>query len=242
MIQKDKKIIAIIPARGGSKLIPKKNIIKLGNKPLIAWTIEAAKKSKYINKIIVTTEEEEIRKVSLKYGAEVPFKRPIKLATDKIHSVFPVLHAIEWLAKNKNYHPDIVIMLLPTAPLRRPIDIDKAIVLHLKNKNRPVVGVYESGKRLLHFRYIKNQKLVPLMKSKTLNVQRQDLKKLYYLNGSIYLARTKDLLKEKTFHTKNAIPYIMDEEYSIDINTKKDLNRAKLILKLKNNKNGKILL
>lgn len=236
-----KKIIAIIPARGGSKLIPKKNIIKLGNKPIIAWTIEAAKKSKYINKIIVTTEDGEIRKQSLKYGAEVPFKRPISLATDKIHSVFPTLHVIEWLAKNKNYHPDIVIMLLPTAPLRRPIDIDKAIVLHLKNKNRPVIGVCESSKQLLHFRYIKNQKLVALIKSKTLNVQRQDLKKLYYVNGSIYIARTKDLLKEKTFHLKNAIPYIMDKEYSIDINTKKDLNRAKLILKLKNNKNGKIL-
>jgi len=232
-MNKNKKILAIIPARGGSKGIPGKNLIKLGRKPLIAWTIEAAKKSKYINKIVVTTENEEIKKVGLKYGAEVPFKRPVKLAGDKVHGIFPILHAIKWLIKNKNYYPDIVLMLLPTAPFRGSTNIDRAIKLHLKSRGKMVIGVCETAKQLLHFRYIRNQKLTPIIKAKTLNVQRQDLEKLYYINGTIYVANTKELLKEKTFHTKDAIPYIMDEKYSTDINTFRELNMARLMLRFK---------
>lgn len=157
------------------------------------------------------------------------------MAGDKVHGVFPILHAIKWLAKNENYCPDIILMLLPTAPFRRSIDIDKAIELHLKSKGKMVIGVCEEDKRLLHFRYIRNQKLVPVIKTeKILNVQRQDLERIYYVNGAIYVANTKNLLKEKTFHTKNAIPYIMDEKHSTDINTSKELRKAKLMLKLKN--------
>jgi len=238
-MSKNKKILAVIPARGGSKGIPKKNIIKLGGKPLIAWTIEAAKKSKHVNKIVVTTEDEEIKRAGLKYGAEAPFRRPTELATDKIHAVFPILHTIEWLAENEKYHPDIVIMLLPTAPFRGPVDIDNAVDLHLKSRGKTIIGVCESDKQLLHFRYIQDQNLVSLVKTKNLNVQRQDLEKIYYVNGSIYVSDAKRLMKEKTFHTRDAAPYVMDGDRCIDINTFADLERAKFMLRL--NKYGKYI-
>lgn len=131
---KRKKIIALIPARGGSKGIPKKNIIDLGGFPLIAYSIAAAKLSKNIDRIIVSTDSEEIAEVSKKYGAEVPFMRPAEYATDTSPAIEFFQHALKWFAENENYEPDYIVQLFPTTPLRDPALIDQAIEKILNNK------------------------------------------------------------------------------------------------------------
>ena len=138
---KNKKILAIIPARGGSKGIPRKNIKLLAGKPLIAYTIEAALKSKYLDRVIVSTEDREIAETSRHYGAEV-IKRPKILAKDKAKTIDVIFHLLNVL-KEKNYIPEIIVLLQPTSPLRIVKDIDKAIELFLKEKCESVVSVCE---------------------------------------------------------------------------------------------------
>lgn len=225
-----KDILVVIPARGGSKGVKNKNIKSLGDKPLIGWSIHAAKKSKYVSRVIVTTDSEEIKKVSLDLGAEVPFLRPKELASDEVHSVYPVMHTLNWLSEHDNYTPDIVIMLLPTSPLRATEDIDNAIDLYLKNTDHNVISVVESDKQLPHFRYVEEDLLLPVQKQDNHNVQRQDLKKLYCLNGSIYISDINRLMKNKTFHIEKTVPHIMDKDRSVDINTEEDFKQAEYIL------------
>lgn len=131
---KNKKIIAIIPARGGSKGIPKKNIINLGGYPLIAYSIAVAKLSKFINRIIVSTDSKKIAEIARRYGAEVPFLRPKEFATDKSGDLEVIKHAIEWLKTNEGYQPEYLVHLRPTTPLRDPDLIDKAIEKFIQNK------------------------------------------------------------------------------------------------------------
>src|SRR3989338_8383279 len=126
-MSKNKNIIALIPARGGSKSIPKKNIIDVGDFPLIAYSIAAAKMSKHISRIIVSTDSPEIAEVAKRYGAEVPFMRPAEYATDTAIDLDVVKHALGWLQEHENYEPEYVVFLRPTTPLRDPTMIDKAI-------------------------------------------------------------------------------------------------------------------
>jgi len=123
-MEKNKKIIAIIPARGGSKGIPRKNIVNLAGKPLIAWTIEAAKKSNLIGRIIVTTDDQEIADVALKYGAEVPFLRPKELAQDDTQPDPVLKHALQFLYDKENFKPEIIAWLEPPCPIRTAEEID----------------------------------------------------------------------------------------------------------------------
>jgi CMP-N,N'-diacetyllegionaminic acid synthase len=134
-IIKNKKIIAIIPARGGSKGLPGKNIKRLAGKPLIAWTIEQAKKSGWIDKLIVDTDDEKIAEIARKYGAEVPFLRPKELAQDKSSIYDVIFHALDWF-KKIGLDFDSVALLEPTSPLRKDDDIDNAVRLFLKNYKR----------------------------------------------------------------------------------------------------------
>ena len=142
MKNRDLKVLAIIPARGGSKSIPSKNIQKLGKLPLIAYTIEAAKNSKKVNRIIVSTDNKKIVKIAEKYGVEVPFLRPKKFSRDSSSTLDVVQHAIQSLQKVENYTPDIITILLPTSPFRSPNLIDESIK-QLKNTNATsVVSVF----------------------------------------------------------------------------------------------------
>ena len=122
-------ILAIIPARGGSKGVPRKNIRPLGGKPLIAHTIEVALKTKEIGRVIVSTDDEEIRMVALGYGAEVPFLRPKELAQDDTPDRHYLVHALDWLRVNEHYIPDVVLLLRPTSPFRRVEHIERVLVM-----------------------------------------------------------------------------------------------------------------
>lgn len=226
---KNKNIIAIIPARGGSKGVPRKNVKLLAGKPLIAHTIEAALKSKHIERVIVSTEDKEISEISKKYKAEV-VKRPKELAADKSKTIDTVFHVLDSL-KRENYIPDAVILLQPTSPLRTTDDINKAINLFFQNKCELVISVYESGHSFYLSFKIGKKYLEPIFNRKYLNQTRQDLPRAYIPNGAIYISRPKVLLKYKSFYCRKILPYIMLATRSIDIDNETDFKLAELLLK-----------
>lgn len=223
----NKKILALIPARGGSKGIPNKNIISLANKPLIAYSIEECKKSRYIDDIVVSTDSETIAKVAKEYGAEVPFLRPEELAKDTSKTVDSVLHAIEELGKfGRDY--DSFVLIQPTQPLRTFEDIDGAIEIHYENEKKNVVSVCEVSEHPLLMRTISNGVLEPLL-NKSSTCRRQDMDKYYKVNGCVYV-NSVDKLDVNTSFNDNPIPYIMDQSHSVDIDEPSDLEYAEFLL------------
>ena len=224
------KILAIIPARGGSKRVPRKNIRFLMGKPLIAYTIEAALKSKYINKVVVSTDDGEIAGISEKYGAEV-IKRPKKLAKDTTLT-FPVVeHALECLAKNENYKPDMVIWLEPTSPLRGEFHVDKAIEQFLKDRCDSLLSVCSFVAFLWE---IKNNKAAPLNYNLKKRLRTQDKKPDYRENGAIYITKYEIIVRKHNILGKKIGLYIMPEQDSADINTEEDFIACEDILRNKN--------
>jgi len=216
-----KEALCIIPSRGGSKGIPRKNIKLLAGKPLIYYAINAAKKSKMTNRVVVSTEDEEIADVALKYGAEVPFLRPKKLAEDNIHSVFAVIDMINKLKKNYDYNPDAVVMLLPTAPLTSSDHIDDSLKLFFEKDKGSVISVSPFELPISAIRKKKGEKIEPIFNVSNFNVQRQDSENLM-VNAAIYVAKPERIIKDKTFHGDVVYPYIMPKEVSVDINDEFD--------------------
>lgn len=230
MIQ-GKKILGIIPARGGSKGIPRKNILEIAGKPLIAWTIEEARKSVYIDKVVVSTEDSEIANTASRFGADVPFLRPKDLAKDDTPGIAPVLHAIEQLP-----YYDYIVLLQPTSPLRIVEDIDGCIEYCLK-ADAFCVSVSEVDKRPEYiFTLDKDRHVNPVMGSIAYKSQRrQELPEMYVLNGAVYVAKVKELLCEKSFLASNTVGYVMPECRSVDIDTKLDFAIAEFLLKQQKN-------
>ena len=223
------KILALIPARGGSKGIKDKNIIPLAGKPLIAYSIEAAKKSKYIDSIVVTTDSEKIAEVAKRYGARVPFLRPAELAADTSKTIDAVLHAIKTLkSMGENY--DTLVLLQPTQPLRTTDDIGKAIELYYESGENGLVSISSVDDSPLLIRSIdEDGKLINLL-SQNSTCRRQDMPNYYKVNGCIYINKI-DEINENTSFNDNKVPFIMDKEHSIDIDELSDLWMAECYLK-----------
>ncbi|MFZ3122402.1 MAG: acylneuraminate cytidylyltransferase family protein [Thermodesulfovibrionales bacterium] len=221
------KVLGIIPARGGSKGMPKKNIRHLLNKPLIVWTIEQALKSKYIDRVIVSTDDPAIAKISRKHGADVPFMRPAELATDKAKSIGAVFHALLSLPEKYDY----VVLLQPTSPLRTADDIDACVKLCMSKGGNSCVSVTESEKNP-HWMYSlnKNGRMHKLIQTEKTIDRRQDLPKVYALNGAIYVAQVDWLLNNKAFVTDETYAYIMPKERSVDIDNDLDFRFAEFLL------------
>ncbi|MER2190110.1 MAG: acylneuraminate cytidylyltransferase family protein [Solibacillus sp.] len=219
------KILAIIPARGGSKGVPRKNIRNLAGKPLIAWTIDEAKKSRYIDRLILSSEDDEIIEVAKQYDCEVPFKRPLELAQDDTPGIEPVLHAIE---QCPGY--DYVVLLQPTSPLRTVEDIDGCIEKLLTSDADFCVSVTEPDKSPYWMYAVENERMVPLLSQDELVARRQDLPKVYALNGAVYVGRAYKLLKTKSFMTNESLAYLMTQAKSYDIDTEKDFIVSELLL------------
>lgn len=219
-------VLAIIPARGGSKGVPRKNIRELAGKPLIAWTIEAAKKSKYIDKLILSSEDPEIIDIARQWGCDVPFIRPEGLSKDTTPGMEPILHAIQKLE-----HYDYIVLLQPTSPLRDTSDIDKCIELCISQDSNACVSVSETEKSpYWMFTLDHSNQMTPMLKDKVVNVRRQDLPTFVALNGAVYVAKCDWLLEYKTFMNSQTIAYVMPKERSIDIDTEFDLWIAEAIL------------
>ncbi len=227
----DKKILAIIPARGGSKGIVGKNIKELNGKPLIAYTIEEAKKSKYINRIIVSTDNEEIANVSKKYGAEVPFLRPLELAQDDTPTIECVIHMLNVLKENENYIPDYVCLLQCTSPLRTFNDIDGTIEKLLSTGLDSAASVCEVEVNPYWTNIFNGERLEYFLKDGKKISRRQDLPKIYRLNGAVYVAKYDVLKNEMTFESEYTTGYVMDKNSSIDIDDIVDFKFAELLMK-----------
>lgn len=220
--------MAIIPARGGSKGVPRKNIRELCGKPLIAWTIEEAQKSKYIDRLILSSEDAEIITVAKEWGCEVPFVRPQELAQDETPGVAPVIHALETLPERYDY----VVLLQPTSPLRLAKDIDECLELFRKKEDVICVSVTEPEESpYWMYKITEKNALKSLITDENKAVRRQDLPKVYVLNGAIYISKSSQLLKAKNFVFDGARAYIMPKERSIDIDDEWDLHLLHHMLK-----------
>jgi len=234
---KNKSVLAIIPARKGSKRLVGKNMLDLKGKPLIAWTIEEALKSNYIDNIIISTDDENIINLSRQYkGINVPFVSPKELSSDKATSLDVVLHALNYYSSNdKNF--DYVMLLQPTSPLRKSKDIDYSIE-ELSEEVKSVVSVCETDHSPLWSNRLPDNKSMKNFLSKEIkNLRSQDLPKYYRLNGAIYISEVEYLVKEKGFLGNQTKAYNMPIERSIDVDTKIDLELCKILLN-ENNKNN----
>lgn len=224
----NKKILAMIPARGGSKGVPRKNIRDLCGKPLIAWTIEEMKKSRYIDTGIVSTEDEEIKRIAESYGGNIPFLRPAELAQDDTPGIEPVLHAID---KLPNY--DYIVLLQPTSPLRKVEDIDGAIEFCMERRVKSCVSVTEAEHSpYWMYSLTDNNVMTPILKiSPDKSYRRQILPKVYRLNGAVYVAECNFLKKNRSFISSETLGYIMPPERSLDIDTMLDFSLIELIMR-----------
>lgn len=232
-MHKGKTILGLIPARGESKELPRKNVQLLSGKPLIGWTIEQALASKYLDKVIVSTDDTEIAQISKKYGAEVPFLRPNKLAKNKAKMIDVIIHAINWLESN-GARFDLMMLLQPTSPLRTTKDIDNSVRLLFKKNANAIVSVSQVD----HHPYWSNilpssGRMINFIKPEIMNINRQDLPEFFRLNGAIFLSYCNHLKKQKTFFGKKTYSYIMSKEKSVDIDSKFDFKLAEFILKNK---------
>jgi len=227
LMYKDKTFLAIIPARGGSKRLPRKNVLNLAGKPLITWSIEAGLNSKYMDSVLITSDDEEILSISKEYGAKT-IKRPDELASDTATTFDAIKHAIE----NVDTY-DYIVLLQATSPLRNSKHIDEAIEL-LESKNADaVVSVCEMDHSpLLSNTLDDGLSMKGFLKDTVFNKRSQDLEKYYRLNGAIYICKTKKLLEEKSFFLKeNIYGFKMDRESSVDIDVAMDFKMANLIFK-----------
>jgi len=231
------KILALIPARAGSKRVKGKNLKHLDGKPLIAYTIEAAKTSRQVNRIVVSTNSKEIASVARQYGAEVPFLRPDDISTADSTEMEFFEHALNWLSNNDNYEPELIVLLYPTSPFRKAESIDRAIE---KILGHPEADSLRSIRKCNEHPYkmweIENGYLQPFVKVR--GVERADihtisyhlLPKVYIQNASIYITKPSTIRNKGTPIGDTVIPFIMDELESIDINTPLDFKLAEMLV------------
>jgi N-acylneuraminate cytidylyltransferase/CMP-N,N'-diacetyllegionaminic acid synthase len=223
-------MLAIIPARGGSKGLPGKNIKYLGGKPLIAYTIEAALLSKFVDKVIVSTDDQQIADIAEKFGAEVPFLRPTELATDDAKAIDNYIYTVERL--NKEYAFDIkeFVVLQPTSPLRTFEDIDEAIsIFHQKNADS-VISMNQALHPPLWAKKIQDNVITDYFNVTTDTTNRQDLDVAFMPNGAIYVFKFSLLKNKRTYISENSVPHIMPSERSIDIDSQMDFDFADFLL------------
>ena len=215
------EILAIIPARGGSKGIPRKNIIKLCGKPLITYAIEQALESRFINRVIVSTEDEEIAAISLKYGAEVPFRRPIEFAQDMSPDIDAFKHALEWLEENEGYKPDIVLNHRTVFPTRDVKIIDEAIELFINTpKADSLRSVCLAQQTPYKMWKIAGDYMEPLQSlpefPESFNMPRQLLPRVYWQIGYVDMVRAEVVTKQGKMSGEKVLPFVVETEW-VDI-------------------------
>jgi CMP-N,N'-diacetyllegionaminic acid synthase len=224
-------LIALVPARGGSKGIPRKNIAPLAGKPLLAWTIQEALKAQFVDRVVVSTDDEEIASVARQWGAEVPFIRPAELAADDTPAIPVLVHAMDWLTSHWSVRWDYVLILQATSPLRTSQDIDRAVALAREKDADAVISMCAA---LSHPYWAKkitdNCRIVDFLQLGDQYPQRQVLPPLHVPNGAIYLVKPEVLRAKNTLYTERTYAYVMPTERSLDIDSPWDLYVADLIL------------
>lgn len=232
-----KKVLAIIPARAGSKRVPNKNLKSLAGIPLIGHTISAAKESQLFNRIIVSTDSIEIQEIAKRFGAEAPFVRPKELATDDARGIDVILHCVKYIEELSGEQPsfDYLMVLQPTSPLRTAGDILAAYQLCLERNADAVVSVAECEHSPLFANVLPEDFcLANFMNKQADNKNAQELPKYYRLNGAIYLARWEYLKQNSSWYSARSFAYVMPAERSVDIDLPFDFKFAELLLEERN--------
>ena len=226
------KILGLINARGGSKGVPRKNIKLLCGKPLIEWTINQALKSKFINRLIVSTEDQEIANVSKKLGAEIPFLRPKILANDNSLQIDAIKHAVNFVEAEGDFY-DFIVVLQPTTPLRKTADIDGSLELLINSGADSVISVCDVGGKHPSTLYIESSgnKINPYIESNKKGVLRQQFKEVLWRNGAVYAMKRDVLIKKDSLYGENIVGYRMSEKNSFNIDTLFDWDLTESYLK-----------
>ena len=228
------KTLALITARGGSKGLPRKNLLPAGGKPLIAWTIEAAVKSKFINYTALTSDDEEIISTARRWGCDVPFRRPAELASDTAKSIDVVLHALDQLPGF-----DFVVLLQPTSPLRSADDIDAAFDLMLTRSAPSCISMCEADQSpYWMYRLTNTNTLQSILPIQDELARRQDLPTVYVPNGAIYIARVDWLRTNRSFMTTETTAFLMPKKRSIDIDSAEDFQNFLNYIEINSIKDG----
>jgi len=231
------QILALIPARGGSKGIPRKNIRDFAGFPLISWSIAAGLQAKSVSRVIVSTDDEEIASVAREYGAEVPFLRPSEFAQDRSPDLPTFEHALKWLEDIEGYKPDIVVQLRPTSPIRPSDMVDSAIEILIKNTDadsvRGVVPAAQNPYKMWHFHGY-DKPLTPLMNvegiAEPYNAPRQILPAAYWQTGHIDAIRTTTITRKNSLTGKVVYPLVIDPRYTVDIDTPADWEKYETLV------------
>jgi CMP-N-acetylneuraminic acid synthetase len=224
--------LGIIPARGGSKGIPGKNLFPVGGKPLLYWTLKCARESRSLTRSIVSTDSPEIAEAARDYSGEVPFMRPVELAADDTPGVDVVLHALEWLESNEGYRPELVMVLQPTSPLRTSDQIDACADLLLMRNAPAVVSVTEVQYHPYWMKLVDADGVLrDFMTIDGPYHRRQDVPAMYAPNGALYLVRRSVLMARRTLFPEGTLAFIMAQSSSLDVDTPWDAHLADLILR-----------
>ncbi len=232
MSERDLEILGLVPARGGSKGIPGKNLAVLGGKTLVTRAVQSGLESRFVNRVILSTDSEAIAAEGKRAGAGVPFMRPAELAADSAPTAPAVRHALTWLEENEGYRPDILVLLQPTAPLRQARHVDEAVALLVESGARSVVSVTPvPGHHHPAWQFsIRNGALVPFLETGKVPPRRQDLQPTYTRNGAIYAAWTETWLPGTIAYGPGCVPYVMRPEESVNIDSPVDLELAEFFL------------
>ena len=224
-------VTVLIPARGGSKRLPRKNVKLLSNKPLIAWTIEVAEASKFVDQIIVSTDDIEIKEVSERYGAKIPFIRPEYLSNDHASSFDVIKHAIDFLTLSRSN--ELIVLLQPTSPLRLASEIDAALEFFVQKNAKGVVSISETEHSPMWSNTLPEDGCMSdFIRPEVQGKRSQDLPTFFRLNGSIYIYETLSLLEQsKIFFNENVYGFQTSLETAVDIDTGLDFSIAETIMK-----------
>lgn len=224
-------MIAIVPARGGSKGLPGKNIRPLNGKPLIAYTIEEALKAAHVQEVIISTDDPEISEIAVSYGAVCPFMRPAELAKDESLAIDTYLYTVGRLEKEFGKQIANVVILLPTSPLRVAADIDGAISLFGEKNADSVVSFTKEAHPIAWHKYLDSEQKIHSIYEELLG-NRQEFRESYYPNGSVYVFNM-DLLRQRKYYSDKSFAYIMPAERSVDIDSLLDFYYAEFLIEMK---------
>ena len=226
----ENSMLAVIPARGGSKGVLRKNLQELAGRPLISWTVAAASASRSVSRLVVSTEDDAIASAAREWGAETPFIRPPELAQDSSQTIPVIIHAVDWVESHERARYDYVVVIQPTSPFLTAQDIDEAHRIAVVRNADAVVSVFESHAHPYWSKRITDDgRLVSFGPWRPKSGRRQDAPSVYALNGAIYLARRDVLLQRRTFYTDKTYAYVMPQERSLQIDTPWDLHVARLV-------------
>lgn len=215
--------LGLIGARGGSKGVPRKNLIDLAGRPLISYTFSEALKSKLLDRVVLTTDDAEIANLARSMGVEAPFLRPDYLATDTALMADVIAHALDWLKTGQNYSPDAILLLQPTSPLRRVQHIDEALSLYQSENADSLIALSEPQEHPWDMVYFEDGRMKFALDKYEDLTNRQTYKSFYYINGAIYITRRELFAAHKNFWGGKIVPYYMDTLDSIDVDTEADL-------------------